>query len=129
MTVSNTELSVVVLSYRSEKYTDIFCRQLVKELTELAITYEIILVANYDSDQDLTPEIAQNLHNEFENVRYLAFQKKGKMGWDMRMGLDASKGKYIAVIDGDGQMPVSDIPVVYNIIKHNKGSKTQLLGA
>jgi glycosyltransferase involved in cell wall biosynthesis len=31
------------------------------------------------------------------------------MGWDMRRGLDACCGKYIGVIDGDGQFPVEAI--------------------
>src|SRR5690349_21968486 len=31
------------------------------------------------------------------------------MGWDMRMGLDAARGTYIGVIDGDGQFPPESI--------------------
>ena len=31
------------------------------------------------------------------------------MGWDMRMGLDAARGDYIGVIDGDGQFPVEAV--------------------
>ena len=31
------------------------------------------------------------------------------MGWDMRRGLDACRGRYIGVIDGDGQFPVEAI--------------------
>lgn len=42
------------------------------------------------------------------------------MGWDMRKGLEASKGRYICVLDGDGQMPASDIISVYSIIKTGK---------
>ncbi|HEU4869357.1 MAG TPA: glycosyltransferase, partial [Pyrinomonadaceae bacterium] len=35
--------------------------------------------------------------------------KQGMMGWDMRMGLDAARGTYIGVIDGDGQFPPESI--------------------
>jgi glycosyltransferase involved in cell wall biosynthesis len=31
------------------------------------------------------------------------------MGWDMRMGLNEARGKYIGVIDGDGQFPFESI--------------------
>ena len=31
------------------------------------------------------------------------------MGWDMRMGLNEASGKYIGVIDGDGQFPFESI--------------------
>jgi glycosyltransferase involved in cell wall biosynthesis len=40
------------------------------------------------------------------------------MGWDMRSGLTAATGKYISVIDGDGQMPVEDLARVYQKIKN-----------
>jgi glycosyltransferase involved in cell wall biosynthesis len=39
------------------------------------------------------------------------------MGWDLRSGMDKARGKYILVIDGDGQMPVQDIFKVYHKIK------------
>jgi glycosyltransferase involved in cell wall biosynthesis len=42
-------------------------------------------------------------------VRLLAEPKHGRMGWDMRRGLEACRGKYIGVIDGDGQFPVEAI--------------------
>jgi len=31
------------------------------------------------------------------------------MGWDMRMGLNAARGEYLGVIDGDGQFPVEAV--------------------
>ena len=45
-------------------------------------------------------------------------KKDGMMGWDMRSGLAAATGKYISVIDGDGQMPVEDLARVYQKIKN-----------
>ena len=39
------------------------------------------------------------------------------MGWDMRSGLESADGNFIAVIDGDGQMPAKDIIRVYKKIK------------
>jgi glycosyltransferase involved in cell wall biosynthesis len=39
------------------------------------------------------------------------------MGWDMRSGLALTDGEYIAVIDGDGQMPVGDLVRVYQKIR------------
>src|SRR5438067_11815272 len=43
------------------------------------------------------------------NVRSVVRPKEGMMGWDMRMGLDAARGTYIGVIDGDGQFPPESI--------------------
>jgi glycosyltransferase involved in cell wall biosynthesis len=81
-------------------------------------SYELILVANYDKDSsDRTPAIVQEISTDNPGIKVITREKKGKMGWDMRSGLEAATGQYIAVIDGDGQMPVSDIPLVYHIIK------------
>jgi glycosyl transferase family 2 len=43
--------------------------------------------------------------------------KRGMMGWDMRSGLEAARGSCLAVIDGDGQMPSSDIVKVYRLLQ------------
>lgn len=115
------ELSIVLLCYRSEDLLYNFTEQIIKELEQENISnYEIVLVANYDSPKDKTPEIARNISTKYEKVRVLSNQKEGKMGWDMRSGLEEAKGKYICVLDGDGQMPSSDICTVYNIIKTGK---------
>jgi glycosyltransferase involved in cell wall biosynthesis len=42
------------------------------------------------------------------------------MGWDMKTGLALATGNYIAVIDGDDQMPVEDLIKVYEKIKKEK---------
>jgi glycosyltransferase involved in cell wall biosynthesis len=45
--------------------------------------------------------------------------KKGMMGWDMKSGLQLATGRTLAVIDGDGQMPSSDVIRVYQLMKKN----------
>lgn len=114
------DLSVVVLCYKAEESIVDFVEQLMNELQHEHIeSYELILVANYDKgSKDRTPEIVEAIRSKHsEHIRIVAREKKGKMGWDMRSGMQEARGRYIAVIDGDGQMPVSDIPIVYNIIK------------
>ena len=110
------ELSIVVLGYRSGAQVEVFAEQLMAEADTLDIDYEIILVANYDDPKDPTPGIARGVAEREDRVRYLADRKEGRMGWDMRRGMEAARGRCIAVIDGDGQMPASDIPTVYRLI-------------
>ncbi|MBP7652587.1 hypothetical protein KA977_04150, partial [Candidatus Dependentiae bacterium] len=43
--------------------------------------------------------------------------KKGMMGWDMRKGMEAAEGKYLCVIDGDGQFPIESIELCFRLIK------------
>lgn len=111
------EVSVVVLCYRAGAELRLLADQLRNELASCSVTFEIILVANFDDSSDPTPEIAKQYAELHPGTLVVSEFKKGRMGWDMRSGLLAAKGNYIAVIDGDGQMPVSDIPVVYQIIK------------
>ena len=116
----SVELSVVILCYKSENYITTFVAQIQNELESMAIDYELILVANYNDLLDTTPQIAHDLSANNPSITVVAKKKEGKMGWDMRSGLRSATGKYIAMIDGDGQMPVSDIGTVYTIIKTGK---------
>lgn len=110
--------SIVVLAYRAEDSIIQYVAELESLLCSSSIdNYEIILVANYDqSRHDLTPDIARNLSENNPRVRALTEPKKGMMGWDARMGLLASTGDTIALIDGDGQMPAEDIIRVHNVM-------------
>ena len=80
--------------------------------------YEIILVANFDSDRrdDITPEVAKDLSSANPRIKAMTRPKEGMMGWDARVGLMAARGKTIALIDGDGQMPPEDIIRVHNVM-------------
>lgn len=113
------DLSIVVLGYKAHDILKQFIDQIQHELRVgvSQATYEIILVVNYDDISDPTLEIALDLELSYDNISSLSLKKRGGMGWDMRKGMEAAKGNYICVIDGDGQMPASDIRVVYNIIK------------
>ena len=42
------------------------------------------------------------------------------MGWDMRSGLDAARGRVLAVTDGDGQVPSGDIARVYQALREGR---------
>jgi glycosyltransferase involved in cell wall biosynthesis len=114
------ELSVVVLCYRAESFIVDFVRQIENELNNEQIDYELILVANYDTKTDTTPAWANQLATDNHRIKPITEPKQGKMGWDMRSGLTAANGNYIAVIDGDGQMPVTDLSIVYHIIKSDR---------
>jgi glycosyltransferase involved in cell wall biosynthesis len=114
------ELSVVVLCYRSESFITDFVKQIESELENELIDYELVLVANYDTKDDTTPAWANKLAVANSRIKPITRRKEGKMGWDMRSGLKETTGNFIAVIDGDGQMPVTDLSIVYHIIKSGR---------
>jgi len=116
------ELSVVVLGYAAKKEIIPFVEKLLSIFQKNSIyDYELILVANYwPNTGDNTPEYVSELAKNTPNIHSVSFPKKGGMGWDMKSGLVAAQGDFIAVIDGDGQMPIIDLVRVYEIIKLDK---------
>jgi glycosyltransferase involved in cell wall biosynthesis len=108
--VPDPDFSLVVLCYRSGKTIVPFVEKLCQALSYCNFTWEIILVGNYiDGSNDETPEVVTSLAERLPNIRSVVRPKVGMMGWDMRIGLDAGRGEYIGVIDGDGQFPPESI--------------------
>jgi len=114
------EISVVVLAYRSASTITSFVYSLVDSLEKEKLSWEIVLVGNYfEGVGDQTPEVVRGIAERDSRIKAVAEIKKGMMGWDMKSGLQAATGKTLAVIDGDGQMPSSDVLRVYQLMKTN----------
>lgn len=107
---STPYFSLVVLCYRSGSAIIPIVEKLHHMFSYLNFPWEIILVGNYlEGSGDPTPDIVKSLEARLPNVKALTAAKKGMMGWDMRLGLDTAQGKYIGIIDGDGQFPLESI--------------------
>ena len=114
------EISVVVLAYRSAATITSFVDSLVDSLEKENLVWEIVLVGNYfEGVGDQTPEVVRGISTRDSRIKAVAEIKKGMMGWDMKSGLHAATGRTLAVIDGDGQMPSSDVIRVYQLMKKN----------
>jgi glycosyltransferase involved in cell wall biosynthesis len=108
--VAEPEFSLVVLCYRSGKSIIPFVERLCQALSFCNLTWELVLVGNYiEGSDDETPEVVNELAKSRPNIRTVVRPKVGMMGWDMRMGLNAARGEYIGVIDGDGQFPPESV--------------------
>ena len=107
------------MCYRSGNYAKVYLDRVLKQLKLNQIeNFEIILVGNYiEGQNDITPTIVKDLAEKNKQVNCLALPKKGWLGWDVRKGIEATKGDFIALIDGDGQMPAKDIIRVYEKIR------------
>ena len=114
------EISVVVLAYRSAATITNFVDSLIDSLEKENLLWEIVLVGNYFGEgEDQTPEVVRGIAARDSRIKAVVKIKKGMMGWDMKSGLQAATGKSLAVIDGDGQMPSSDVIRVYQLMKKN----------
>ena len=108
--MSEPHFSLVVLCYRSGQSIIPFVERLQRTLSRCNFTWELVLVGNYiEGSDDETPQVVKQLAESPDNIRTVIRPKQGMMGWDMRMGLDAARGTYIGVIDGDGQFPPESI--------------------
>ena len=108
--MSEPHFSLVVLCYRSGKNIIPFVERLQRTLARCNFSWELVLVGNYiEGSDDETPEVVKKLAEGSDNIRTVIRPKQGMMGWDMRTGLDAARGTYIGVIDGDGQFPPESI--------------------
>ena len=115
--MDSPELSVIILCYREEEYVPQILASVETEVRQLGVSYDIILVANYVAGSaDRSPEIASQMARENGRVRVIAKPKEGMMGWDMRSGLDAARGRVLAVVDGDGQVPAGAIARAYQAL-------------
>jgi len=111
------DLSIVVLCYHSGKTIVPFFYELEELLKELSVGYETVLVANdFAESKDETVSIVKELAKEYPHVIPITKIKEGMMGWDMLQGMNACNGKYICVIDGDGQFPIKSVVDVYKTI-------------
>ncbi|MEW6008497.1 MAG: glycosyltransferase family 2 protein [Candidatus Omnitrophota bacterium] len=120
------EISVVILCYKSGRQVYDFFERTMHSLREAIPLWEIILVGNYfENTDDDTPRIVNEIALKFEQVRAITLPKEGMMGWDARTGLNAARGKYICLIDGDDQMSCEDIIRVYKKIKEEKSDFVQ----
>ena len=99
-----------MLCYRSGQSIIPFVERLQRTLSRCNFSWELVLVGNYiEGSDDETPQVVKKLAEGSDNIRTVIRPKQGMMGWDMRMGLDAARGTYIGVIDGDGQFPPESI--------------------
>lgn len=112
-------ISVVVLAYRSGKDIYSFVESIVQSLEKNDLNWEVILVGNHFADDgDPTPCIVSEIAQSHPRIRAVTRIKNGMMGWDMKSGLEAATGRYLAVIDGDGQMPFENVVDVYRKLRN-----------
>ena len=108
--VTEPHFSLVVLCYRSGQNIIPFVERLQRTLSHCNFSWELVLVGNYiEGSDDETPQVVKKLAESSDKIRTVIRPKQGMMGWDMRMRLDAARGTYIGVIDGDGQFPPESI--------------------
>lgn len=113
------ELSVVILCYKAGPLVPVIVSAMTGVLSERDITYELVLVGNYNEHEknaDTTADEVRKLAQSDTRITPVIKPKEGMFGWDVRSGLRAARGNKIAFIDGDSQNPVEDAIRVYDAL-------------
>ncbi|NBQ78742.1 MAG: glycosyltransferase [Betaproteobacteria bacterium] len=100
-------LSVVVPFFNEEEIAFDACRELVEQLQQDAQAWELILVDDGSRDATLS-ELARAIET-VPQARILQLSKNFKQTAALQAGIDASRGEFIATLDGDMQNDPKDI--------------------
>jgi glycosyltransferase involved in cell wall biosynthesis len=101
-------LSLVVPCFNEEAAIPLFYAEAVKLCASLSEQFEVIFVD--DGSNDNTLSILRQLANQDKHIHYISLSRNFGKEAAMLAGLQAARGEYIALLDVDGQDPLSFIP-------------------
>ncbi len=108
-------ISLIVPCYNEEEALPIFYCETVKVLQGMDVDYELLIVD--DGSKDKTYEVALDLAEKDEHVKYISFSRNFGKEAAMYAGFCNAKGDYVAVMDADMQDPPSLLPQMYAILE------------
>ncbi len=98
------ELSVVIPVYNEQENIRAVVRAASSYLDRLGVRFEIDVVD--DGSTDATPAVLQRLQAEEPRLRTLRHDRNRGYGAAVRSGLQHARGRYVLLIDGDGQFRI-----------------------
>jgi len=101
-------LSFVVPCFNEEAAIPLFYDETVKICTSINEQFEIIFVD--DGSKDNTLKILRQLVNRNKDIHYISFSRNFGKEAAILAGLQTAQGKYIVIMDVDGQDPPSLVP-------------------
>jgi len=105
------EISVVSPVYRSAALVKPFVQRVTAVLQQMKVRYEIILVD--DGSPDTSWREIEAVCADDENVKGILLSRNFGQHYAITAGLDASKGKWMVVMDSDLQDRPEEIPKLY----------------
>ena len=104
-------ISVVIPIYNEEKNIPLLFERLKNALENTAQSFELIYVN--DGSKDKTLPLIIGLTHQFPNIKYIDFSRNFGHQQAISAGIQFAKGKYLVIMDGDGQDPPELIPELY----------------
>jgi len=110
----NVFLSFVIPCYNEEKLVSLFYNEAVKICAQINEPFELIFID--DGSKDNTLGILRQFADRDKCVHYISFSRNFGKEAAMLAGLQAASGKYVVVMDVDGQDPLSLVPVMLEAV-------------
>lgn len=107
----NKVLSIIILSYQSEKSIESVCHLVLQKMTDENIPFEIVIVDDGSTDHSYT--IAKKLSAEYNHINVLRLSKNFNSPYAMFAGLSACRGACAVVIPDDLQRPLDTVVAQY----------------
>ena len=113
---SNLDLSIILPTYNEEKNISILLNDLISSFAKTSIKYQIIITDGCSDDNTINDVL--NIKKDNQNVEIIILQSiiRKDITSSVLSGIEASFGKYIAVMDSDGQHRVIDLLQMYDYI-------------
>jgi len=105
--VGQPELSLVVPAYNEEANIERVLLGAAAYLSSKGVSFEITVVD--DGSRDRTREVLERLRRDGLPVRIVEHSANRGYGAALRSGIAAARGRYVLLVDGDGQFSVADL--------------------
>ncbi|PKP61954.1 glycosyltransferase family 2 protein [Candidatus Atribacteria bacterium HGW-Atribacteria-1] len=112
-------VSVIILSWNSEKYIRQCINSLFIDLNFYNMEKEIIIVDNGSSDR--TIKILKQLHKKYSNMKVIELEKNLGTTISRNIGIRESLGKYIFILDSDTEVQEGTISTLIDMF-NKKGN-------
>lgn len=106
------EVSIIVPTYNSEKYTQNLDKSINNQTFK---NFEVIIIDNYSSDN--TVNKLKKLNTSRSNYKFYKIKNKGSIAKSRNFGIEKSKGKYVAFHDSDDFWFPQKLEICLNAIK------------
>jgi len=108
-------VSAIVLVYNAEKYLRVCIDSLVNQTLD---NIEIILVNDSSTDDSLS--ICKEYEKKFKNVKIINKEKNEGLAISGNIGIAASKGEYVTLVDNDDYVPSYAYEKLYKKAKNTE---------
>ncbi len=114
----NPEISLIIPVFEEEESLGKLCQWIGKVMSDLKVTYEVILVD--DGSKDRSWEIISGLIREDDHYKGIRFSRNYGKSAALDTGFMACSGNVVITLDADMQDSPDEIPELYKMVKNNK---------